>query len=159
MQRFGTPLQGFGRGAVIGGNVSIEVPAVIVERALGAVDQSLNIGRDLVFQVVEADDDIGHLNAGVVDVVLHLDLGAHRPEHADERVAEDGVPKVADVGRLVRIDVGVLDDDLARGSAFGFAGCAGQQAVPVQAAVEPNVDIPVSGHFHRSDAGNGGELG
>ncbi len=60
----------------------------------------------------EADDDVGHLDAGVVDVVLHLDRVAPESQHANERVAERRVPEVADMSRLVGIDGGVLDDGL-----------------------------------------------
>ena len=59
--------------------------------------------------------DIRHLDAGVVDVVLHLDPFAERAQHAHERIAERGVAQVADVRGLVGIDVGVLDDDLLAG--------------------------------------------
>ncbi len=67
-----------------------------------------------MLDVDETDHDVGHLDAGVVDVVLHLDRNALGAQPPHQQVAEHGVPQVADVGRLVRIDVGVLDDDLAR---------------------------------------------
>ena len=63
-----------------------------------------------MFELAEADDDVGHLDAGVVDVVLHFDGRAAEAQHAHERVAERGVPQMADVRRLVRVDGGVLDD-------------------------------------------------
>jgi hypothetical protein len=65
--------------------------------------------------VVEADDDIGDLDAGVVDVVLDFDGAAIGAQHADEGIAEDGVAEVADVGGFIGVDVGVFDDDLAGG--------------------------------------------
>ena len=70
---------------------------------------------------MEAHHHVGHLHAGVVDVVLHLDALAARAQHAHEGVAQRGVAQVADVRRLVGIDVGVLDDDLlaGRGGRFG----------------------------------------
>ena len=62
----------------------------------------------------QAGDDVGDLDAGVVEIVLHLDVVAQEALAADEDVAEHGVAQVADVRRLVGVDVGVLDDDLAR---------------------------------------------
>ena len=56
----------------------------------------------------KSDDNVRDLDAGVVDVVLHIDLlpcGAQQP---DEGVAEDGVAQVADVRGLVGVDGGVL---------------------------------------------------
>ena len=67
----------------------------------------------LVLELAESHDDVGDLHARVVDVVLHFDRNAAEPLHAHERVAERGVPQVADVRGLVRIDGGVLDDGLA----------------------------------------------
>ena len=64
------------------------------------------------FELPEADDDVGDLDAGVVDVVLHLDRRAAEAQHAHERVAERGISQVADVGGLVRVDGRVLDDGL-----------------------------------------------
>ncbi len=71
----------------------------------------------------EPDHHVGHLHAGVVDVVLHLDGAAARAQHAHERVAQDRVAQMADVRGLVGIDVGVLDDDLAGNRLAGFARC------------------------------------
>ncbi len=57
----------------------------------------------------KADDHIGHLHAGVVDVVLHIDLLPGGAQQAHKRVAQDGVAQVPDVRSLVGIDAGVLD--------------------------------------------------
>jgi glycerol-3-phosphate responsive antiterminator len=57
----------------------------------------------------KAHHHIGHLHAGVVDVVLHVDLLAGGAQQAHKRVAENGVAQVADVRGLVGIDAGVLD--------------------------------------------------
>src|ERR1017187_4496774 len=61
----------------------------------------------------EADDDIGYLDAGVVDVVLHVDLLAGSAEEADKGVAENGVAEMTDVRCLVGIDAGVLDQNMS----------------------------------------------
>ena len=110
-----------------------------------------------MFQVVEAHHHVGHLHAGIVDVVLHLHAMAARAQHADEGVAQRGVAQMADMRRLVGVDIGVLDDDLlARaGRASGFAA---QQRRRVRAAVEADVEIPVAGHFHGGDARDGADF-
>ena len=66
-----------------------------------------------MFELAKADRDVGDLDAGVVDVVLDLDLAAEEPQQPAERVAERRVAQVADVRRLVRIDRRVFDDRLA----------------------------------------------
>ena len=65
-----------------------------------------------MLELAEADGDVRDLDAGVVDVVLDLDLAAEEAEQPAERVAERGVAQVPDVRGLVRIDGGVLDDGL-----------------------------------------------
>ena len=72
-------------------------------------------GREVfALERLKADDDIGDLHAGVVDVVLDLDRASLKAQQPDQRVAERGVAQVADVRRLVRVDRRVLDDDFAR---------------------------------------------
>ena len=56
--------------------------------------------------------DVGHLHAGIVDVILHFHRAAGGAQHAHERIAQNGVAQVSDVRGFVGIDVGVLDDDL-----------------------------------------------
>ena len=79
-----------------------------------------DLGGRLVFQVMKAHHHVGHLHAGVVDVVLHFHALAARAHHAHERIAQRGIAQMADVRRFVGIDIGVLDDDLAarRGCLF-----------------------------------------
>ncbi len=67
-----------------------------------------------MFELHEADEDVGDLHAQVVDVVLHLDLQPAEAQHARNRVAQCRVPQVTDVRRLVGIDGRVLDDRLFR---------------------------------------------
>ena len=72
-----------------------------------------HLGERLVFELAEPDDDVGDLHAGVVDVVLDLDLAAEKAQQPAEGVAERRVAEVPDVRRLVRVDRRVLDDGLA----------------------------------------------
>ena len=61
----------------------------------------------------QTDDNIRNLNAGVVDIVLNFDFAPGSLQYPDKRITDCGISKVADMRRLVWIDVGVLDDDLA----------------------------------------------
>ena len=103
----------------------------------------------------KSHDDIGNLDAGIVDVVLNLDLVSREAENANESIADGGVPKVTDVGRLVRIDVGVLDDHLPAG---GFerrqpAGPQrGRRRSQDESPVEVEVDEAGTRDFHFVDA-------
>ena len=71
-----------------------------------------DLGERLVLELAKADRDVRDLDAGVVDVVLDLDLAAEEAQQPSEGVAERGVAQVADVRRLVRIDGRVFDDRL-----------------------------------------------
>jgi hypothetical protein len=102
---------------------------------------------------MKAHHHIGHLHAGVIDVVLHFHALAARAQHTHEGVAQSGIAQMPDVRRFVGIDVGVLDDDLAacRGC---FRGCGSEQSLPISGAVEADVDVSAAGHFQRRDTRN-----
>ena len=148
----------FGVVFVVLRDARVEVPAVVIEAHRRVGDQRLHFGGGLLFQVVEADHHVGHLHAGVVDVVLHLHPVPPRAQHAHERVAQHGIAQVADVRRLVGIDVGVLDDDLFAGRLRGSSLSPRKQGGAVGAAVEPHVDVAVAGHLHGRDARDGADL-
>ena len=101
---------------------------------------------------------VGHLHARVVDIVLHFHALAARAQHADEGIAQHGIAQVADVRRFVRVDVGVLDDDLP-GRGGGFFDSGMQKAQPVIRAIETDVDVSVSGDFERRHAWNRSDPG
>ena len=66
-------------------------------------------------------------------------------EDPGESVTEGGVPEMADVGRLVRIDAGVLDHvDAVRCLRAG----AGERLPDPHFPVEEDVDVPGTGHLH-----------
>ena len=106
---------------------------------------------------MEADDDVGHLHAGVVDVVLNFDALAAGAKHAHEGVAERGIAQVPDVRCLVGIDVGVLDDDFLIG-VLRRRRLGPHQAGAIGGAVEADIDVPVAGHFQGRHAGNRADL-
>src|SRR5260370_21770309 len=100
---------------------------------------------------MEARHYIGDLDAGVVDIILHLDLLAERSQHADERIAQRRVPKVADMRRLIRIDVGMLYNDLFRRRLRGL-DLAREQAGAICRAVETDIDVAGARDLHGRNA-------
>ena len=128
---------------VVRADAGVEVPAEVVEAL--REDQLFDLRGGLPLQEMKAHHHVRDLDAGVVDVVLHLDPAPARAQHADEGVAQDGIAQVSDVGGLVGIDVGVLDDDLL-GRPDGLVGWP-QQRFAVSAAVQAHVDVAVAGDF------------
>ena len=61
----------------------------------------------------KANHDVGYLHAGVVDVVLNVDLVSRGAEQTHKRITEDGVAQMADVRGLVGIDGGMLHKHMA----------------------------------------------
>ena len=69
----------FGIGGVPLGDAGVEIPAVEVDALVGprsSVEEFAGGGEVFAFEVDEADDDVGDLDSGVVDVVLHADFVA-----------------------------------------------------------------------------------
>ena len=96
-------------------------------------------------EVADPDQDIRHLNPGVVNVVLHLDLVPSGPQQPSHGVADAGVAKVAHVGRLVWVGGSVLDHHLGSGPrveadhltpAEGLLNHPGGQGSEVEAKVD-----------------------
>ena len=152
------PGEGFGLVLVGRRGTGVEVPAVVIEADGGVVDNGLDVGGGFLFEEVEANDDVGHLDASVVDVVLDLDLMSPGTQHADEGVAERRVAEVADMCGLVGVDVGVLNDDFF-GGLGRFGSFAAQERVGVSRAVEADIDVAVACDFQRGDAGDGRHFG
>ena len=78
--------------------------------------------------MLEADDHVGDLDAGVVDVILHFDRVAAVSQHAHQCVAEGRVADVTDVRGLIRIDRRVFDDGLLRSCRRFWQGAGQPQA-------------------------------
>ena len=91
-------------------DLAVEVPADVVE----GLGKGLDVGDGAIAEIEETDHHVGHLDSGVVDVVLDFGRVAETAERPRQHIAQDGVPQVADVRRLVGIDVRVLDDHLGR---------------------------------------------
>ena len=156
MQGVALQLFRLGMGLVIQRRGGVEIPAIVIEPA--GRDERADIVRRLAFQLVESHNHIGDLNAGVVDVVLNLDLAAAGAQHADKSVSQNRVAQVADVRRFVRIDVSVLDDHLARNDHGGNV-LAAQQAFGVGAAVQAQIKKSAAGDLDGSDSRDGRQSG
>ena len=72
------------------------------------IQQQTRVGQRFAFEMQKSHHHIGHLNAGIVDVVLHIHLLPGGAQQADKRVTQNRVAQVANVRGLVGIDAGVL---------------------------------------------------
>ena len=106
--------------AVIARGAGVEIPTKVIETSVWVGDESANVSGRFLFKIMKADHNIGHLYAGVVDVVLHFDIATAVAQHADERVAQNGVAQVADVRGFVGVDVGVFHHDLFAGVGYAL---------------------------------------
>ena len=111
-------------------------------------------GQRLAFEMQKADHHIGHLDAGVVDVVLHIDLLSGGAQQAHEGVAENGVAQMADVRGLVGIDAGVLDQRMSRDLQMGPTGSASSAWMrhSRMRPIESRIDVPGAGDFESGES-------
>ena len=134
----------------------VEIPAEIVETDRRVSDEFADFRSGFVFQKVEADDDIGNLNAGIIDVILDFHLAAGGAQHADERIAQHRVAEVADVRRFIGVDVRVFHDHFTGG--LRGRGDGQQQTLRVTGAVKADVDITAASEFYGGDAAYGADI-
>ncbi len=112
----------------------------------------------------QADDDVRHLHARVIDVILNLHPVPRVPQDSHHRVAQHRVPHVPDVRRLVRINARMLDDDFsvllcvlcvsAFSSLSVILAVILSYSLPKRRAVEIRIQIPAARHFHASNSRN-----
>src|SRR5215467_483522 len=98
----------------------------------------------------KADHHVGDLHTSVVNVVLYLNFFAGVAQDTRDGVAEYGVAEVADVGSLVGIDAGVLDDDFFRAEGR-LGGLSRVKYAPERAAIKEDVEIAGAGDFDACD--------
>ena len=110
-------------------NAGIQIPAVVVEARLSS--ERFDFGARFFLDVRETNDHIGHLHTGIVDVILHIHFPARITQQPNKRVSEHRIPQVTDMRRLVGINAGVLDQNLARrqSSAEGFRSATSAAAI------------------------------
>ncbi len=107
----------------------------------------------------ESNHDVGHLDAGVVNVVLDINGVPRSAQQADKSIAEDGVAEMADVRSLVGVDAGVLDQDLSAYGGSAFAGVIGGRECGAEGkgargivALEAGVHVSGAGNFKLLEA-------
>src|SRR2546427_713176 len=86
----------------------IHHPAAIIETQLKISNQRLNLGFSLFLQANEADNYVSYLLASVIYVVVRIHLAARVAQQTDKRVSQNGVAKMAYVGRFIGINTGVF---------------------------------------------------
>src|SRR6266851_3866428 len=129
-------------------DAGVEIPAVVVEAGLAG--ERFNLGAGFFLDVGKADDHIGNLHAGVVDVVLNVDFPARVTQQADKAVAENGISQVSDVRRFVGIDAGVLDQNLS-GRNVGRRLLVSSEGSGHPGAVDSYVEVARAGDLHFAD--------
>ena len=102
--------------AIVQTYARVKIPAVVIKRSIVGkrAVEGLDVVERHLLEVHEANHDVRHLHAGVVDVVLDFDAIARCLQNAHEGVAQDSVAHVPDVGGFVGINAGVLNHQLAR---------------------------------------------
>ena len=100
----------------------------------------LGLGEVRLVEGLVGPGEHRQLAAGVVDVVVGLDVVARKGEHAGQRVADDRVAGAADVDRPGRVRAGVFDDDAGVGRREApVVGLAGGSR-------EGLADVPIGWH-------------
>src|SRR5439155_2608770 len=106
----------------------------------------LDLGSCLSFQIQKTDYNVGHLHAGIVDVVLYIYFAPGESQQANKRIAKDGVTQMTYMCRLVGIDTRVLDQNFAgrpvRSRLLVRSKCRGESS-----AVHTSIDITGAGHL------------
>jgi hypothetical protein len=98
-------------------------------------------------QEEETDHDVRHLNAGVIDVVLNLDLVSEIVKTSDQDITQNRISQVSYVGSLIGVDVGVFDDGLAGGPRV-FTSLTAQKTSQNLASIEEDIEKPGARNLH-----------
>ncbi len=106
-----------------------------------------------------AQPQIGHLNTGIVDVVLHVDLVPGGAQQAHKGVAENRIPQMPDVRGFVGIDAGVLDQGIR-----GLLRAPRLRTLPQRpersgGAIQPGVDVSRARNLEGGEPWNWPERG
>jgi hypothetical protein len=144
----GLAFTAFRMGGQVRGYAGIKIPTIIIEFPGDTVQFG---GRRNSLEFHQPEDDVHHLDTGVVDIILDFDVLAPMPLATGQGVAETGVSEMPDVGRLVRIDVGVFDDDLVflgdRDGAIGVPENRRKECRPI----EEKIDVSRPGDIQALD--------
>src|SRR6185312_12956313 len=85
----------------------IQIPAVVIEPRL--LNERLHVLVGLVFKLLKANNNVGNLYAGIVDVVLYINRVSSFAQQANEGIAQNRIAQMPDMRSLVGIDAGVFD--------------------------------------------------
>src|SRR3954447_16957855 len=107
---------------VPGRGARVDVPTYVVKARLAS--QFLDLVFCFLFDLNEPDHDVRDLDAGVVDVVLDIDLASAGAQQANKRVTQNRIPQVPDVGGFVRVYRGMFNDYFTFVAHPGL-GCSG----------------------------------
>ena len=99
----------------------------------------------------ETDHYIGDLHTGIVDVVLDIDFSTRITQQPDKCVSQHRIPQVADMRRLVGINTGVLNQNLARGYVSGRPSVSDQRRGH-PSAIDFDIQIAGRRNLHLRDA-------
>ena len=97
---------------------------------------------------------IGHLDARIVDVVLHFHALSRITQDARERIPQHGIPQMPDMRGFIRID-GCMLHDCLRGihSRRAFLVARGVHHLSEKfAAIQVRIQITAAGHFEARHA-------
>jgi len=92
-------------------NGDVDTRTVVIE---GFARQHLIPPRQLeqpFLEQCETDHHISHLHAGIVDIVIGLNMIALRAQHAYNCIANAGVTQVTHMRSFITIDIRVFNDD------------------------------------------------
>ena len=64
-----------------------------------------------ILQLLQSEKRINNLHAGIVNVILDFRSKSCAPEHSIDNVAQNGIPQMPDMHRLVRVHIRMLDND------------------------------------------------
>ncbi len=127
----------------------IQIPAVVVKAWF--FGKSLDLRTRFLLDLSEANHYIGHLHAGVVDVILNVDFPARKTQEPNECIPENCIAQMSNVRGLVGIDARVLDQNLACGNGYGrLLVCGEGSGHP--STVDLDVQIPRGRRLHFCNA-------
>src|SRR5262249_30889952 len=139
----------------------VEIPAVVVKgpAVRGLRDEGFHIALPFLLEIKKADDDVRDLNAGVIDIVLDVDVGATGAQEPDKRVAQHSVAQMTYMGSFVGIDAGVFDQNLFGGRRFSPDAATGQEGSRGSLTIQAGIYVAGAGHFKLLKTGNGSQRG
>src|SRR5260370_10262372 len=131
--------------------MGVDITTQIIEARL--LRELLNLSLRLLFQARKPDHHVGHLHASVINVVLYVNVSAGGAQQANESISQNGIAQMANMGGLIGVDAGVLDQDLLPASLLpGFL--PGGKPLSKCAARDTNINVARAGNLELFNAWN-----